>query len=833
MRRPLLYPLIALIAGIVIGDITSLPCFLLLSGAALMLLILLISIRNKWNVVAFIFILFFMLIVGIFNIQRHQYLADNHQHIKHKADNGQLTVEGIVVKSEPLPPARNVLVVSSRRILKDHVYLPVSGNIRLTIPADLSFQYGDFIRFHTKIRRITGFKNPGAHNYERFLNRQGISVSGYVSSNADIVLIRHNTADRMKLKLENIRLRLKHLIYANAPSPQREILEAMTLGNQKAIPLSVRDNFAKTGTSHILAISGLHIGMVAAAGFFLIILMLKSSEYLMLRFNIIKIAAAYAILPVVLYALIAGMGTTVLRATLMAVAFLIALLIGKQKDLYNILFGAALVILMITPDALFEISFQLSFSAVLAILYLVPKFKDMALPIPSSAPQCLLVLIRRFYIFVLVSAAATLGTLPIIIFYFNRVSALTLIANLMVVPLLGMITLTFSLVSMLTAVFSNALAGLLIQTAAFFTGIAVEIIERLASLSWSSFILTKPTLVEIILYYGSIFLLAEVITQGKNTNTRGFTARHPSLVKAGFMICLALILADSVHLALKDQYTTDLKITAIDVGQGAATLLQLPRGVNILIDGGGSHDGSFDVGKNVIAPFLYAQRIRTIDIVVLTHPHPDHLQGLIHALNNFNVKEVWWTGLKLPDELNLLWQKTLCAGKFRIKIVSAQSPPENISGVRFQFLWPIQPPDHNNPETSYDAINDSSLVIKITHGKENILMTGDISSEVETSLIASGNKLKSDLLFVPHHGSIHSSSDDFIRAVSCRFAVISAGKNNVFHHPHSVVLDRYKSAGVQIFRTDRDGAISATSDGQTLKTSPSRKLPLLYGDVPE
>src|SRR5690606_23736309 len=129
-------------------------------------------------------------------------------------------------------------------------YLPVSGNIRLVIPADLSFQYGDFIRFHSKIKKIQSFHNPGSFNYERTLNRQGIYVAGFVANHAGIVLIRHNSASGVKLKLENFRLYLKQLIYTHAPSPQREIIEAMTIGNQKAIPQDVRDNFAKTGTSH-------------------------------------------------------------------------------------------------------------------------------------------------------------------------------------------------------------------------------------------------------------------------------------------------------------------------------------------------------------------------------------------------------------------------------------------------------------------------------------------------------------------------------------------------------------------------------------------------------
>ncbi len=816
MRRPLLYPLFALMAGILIGDNVDLPRLFLFAGALAVLLGLLFSVINKWNKVSFVFIFLLLFIVGLFNIQKQQYLAQNNQHIVHRANQGQLTVEGIVLSSDQISPTKNVLVVNCRRIIKNYVYLPVTGNIRLIIPSDVNFQYGDFIRFHSKIKIIQSFNNPGSFNYQRYLNRQGIYVSGFVANQAGIVLIRHNSANGIMLKLEMFRLSLKHLIYANAPSPQREIIEAMTIGNQKAIPEEVRDNFAKTGTSHILSISGLHIGLIAAGGFFLILLLLKSSEYLMLKFNIIKIATAAAFLPVIVYAMVAGMGTTVLRSTLMALAFLIALIIGRQKDLFNTLFGAALIILILSPESLFDISFQLSFSAVFGIVYMVPKFSNIPSDFLSSAPYWLKTLLRRLYLFILVSIAATVGTMPIIVFYFNRVSAVTLMANLIVVPLLGMLTLILAMAFILTSIVSPGIAVVFVKAASFFTGISVNIINWLANLSWSSFTFTKPNIAEIILFYVFLFLFLEAITPIDKLNKKGFAARHPLLIKTALFISLVLIFADTAYLVAKEKYATDLTITAIDVGQGAATLVQLPYGINMLIDGGGFPDSSFDIGKSVIAPFLYAKRISKIDIVVLTHPHPDHLQGLIYIVNNFDVKEVWSTGVKADDDLYLLWEKTILEKKITIKHLSSQSPPEHISGVHIQFLWPLHKKIHHDQEPSDDDTNDSSLVTKITYGDRSFLLTGDISERVEANLIASGQNLKSDLLFMPHHGSNHSNSMEFIRVVSCRYAIASAGKNNVFHHPHPDVLDRYHVNGVTLFRTDQQGAITAQTDGKSL-----------------
>ena len=825
MRRPILYPLIGLMIGILIGEDITTSSFLLLMGALAVLFILLLSVRRRWETASFILLILLMLIVGLFDIQKPQYLTDNKQHIIHQAGQGRITVDGVVRSAEVISPSGGVLVVNCRRLIKNNSYVSATGNIRLVVPGDLGFQYGDFIRFHSTVKKIQSFHNPGSFDYERYLNRRDIYVSGFVANHAGIVLIRHNSGSSLYLRLERFRLYLRDLIYRNAPSPQREIIEAMTLGNQKAIPPDVRENFAKTGTSHILSISGLHIGMVAAGGFLLIFFLMKFSEQLMLRFNIIKIATAASLVPVIIYALVAGMGTTVIRSTLMTLAILAALLTEKQRDPYNILFAAALIILIIAPESLFDISFQLSFGAVFAILYIVPKFSDIPIGLPPYTPHWLQTLCRRLYLFLLVSAAATVGTLPIIVFYFNRASTVTLIANLIAVPLLGMLALIPAMGFIIVALFSPWTAGLLISAASFLTGISVTIINWLASLSWSTYTFTKPNMAEMILFYFFLFLLIETLIPFDKRNRKAFSARHPLFIRAMLIISLTLIIGDSVYLVLKDKYAPGLRITALDVGQGSATLIQFPHGVNMMIDGGGFHDSSFDMGKAVLAPFLYAQRIRRIDIVVLTHPHPDHLQGLIYIVRNFDVREVWCTNSTADDELYQTWTELIRDRKLDVKVLSAVSTPEQISGVHVQFLWPLPPTIDGQKEATYQDANDSSLVMKITHGTNRFLLTGDVSARVESLLMTAGRDLRSDLLFVPHHGSIHSNSGDFIRAASSRFAIISAGRSNVFRHPHPAVIDRYRHAGTEIFRTDRDGAIFIYSDGKTLQVNPWLERP--------
>jgi competence protein ComEC len=817
MRRPLIYPLITLISGIIAGYYLAIPKYLLFAAIIITLISLIVTIIKKWTKAGFLLIIIFTFLAGYFDIQIQEYLIHFDKHITRYINTDKLTLEGVIIKNPVVHPDKTILIVRCQRIFKDKSYTPISGNIRLVIPPDLKFQFGDFIRFHSVLKRIRNFHNPGGFDYERYMNLQGIYATGFVADNSQIILLRKNAVSITRLKLESFRSYLKQIIYENASSPQREIIEAITIGNQNEIPPDVRENFNKTGTSHILSISGLHISIVAATAFFFIFLILKTSEYLMLRFNIIKLASAGAFIFVLIYTFIAGMGIPVVRASLMALIFLGALLLGKQKDIYNILALAGLIILIVSPEALFDISFQLSFAAVFAIIYLVPSFSNPSFPFIESWPILAQKIFKQLYLSIIVCIAATLGTIPLIVFYFNRVSAITIIANLITVPLLGTIALAFSMAFILSSFISASIAGFFIKLSSLFVQISVDIITRLAALSWSSFTFTKPTVMEIIIFYLFIFLLMELIDflRGKGRK-KDFFQRYPFVLKCLLIASLLFFTVNAVYLFSKDKFSTELKVTAIDVGQGSSVLVRFPGGKKMLIDGGGFSDSSFDMGKMVLAPFLYHKRISQIDTVALTHLHPDHYEGLIYILENFNVKEFWTTGYDTNDEDYIILQKIISKKNIKKIFLSRQSTTININGTYISVFWPLQPYIAANGPFSSDDANDASLVFKINYGDVNYLITGDISAKIEDKLIQAKQNIKSNVLFVPHHGSKLSSSSAFIKKVACQYAVISAGSGNVFHHPHRYTLERYKNSHVQIYRTDESGAITMSTDGTKL-----------------
>ncbi|HBB15580.1 MAG TPA: hypothetical protein DCZ97_00760, partial [Syntrophus sp. (in: bacteria)] len=285
----------------------------------------------------------------------------------------------------------------------------------------------------------------------------------------------------------------------------------MILGDQKEIPKDTMDKFSRTGTIHIIAISGFNIGIVAVFSIFVLRLFLKSSEYLLLRWNMTTMTTFFAILVVILYTFIAGSGISVVRASIMVVLFMVAILINRERDLYNTLALAAFLILLVSPTSLFDISFQLSFAAVASLLFLMPRLTALLPTFPSAdflsmtRREWLLYhfkkVLRALILFSFASLSATLGTLPLIILYFNRLSLITLAANLLVVPVLGIIAIPFCLLIVLAVPISSTLTHFIVRISELLVRISLFIVDELAALPWSSVYVATPTILEIGAFY--------------------------------------------------------------------------------------------------------------------------------------------------------------------------------------------------------------------------------------------------------------------------------------------------------------------------------------------
>ena len=487
----------------------------------------------------------------------------------------------------------------------------------------------------------------------------------------------------------------------------------------------------------------------------------------------------------------------------MATVFLAAVILGRSNDTLNTLAVAALVILILFPPALFSISFQLSFTAVLAIVYGLAKTGV----VQAAAAEPGHPVRKRLVGFVLVSVLAVAGTTPIVLFHFNQTSVVGVAANLFLVPLVGFVVVPLGLAVAAMGLLFEAIAMHGFWLCIKILHLAMLGVDFFSSLPFAAIKTVTPSLLEIALYYVVGWALLNL--------------RQMRL--APWVLAVALVMAsgDGFYWSYQRFWHKGLKVTAIDVGQGASTLLELPGGGIWLYDGGGFSDNRlFDMGQRVVAPLLWSKKIATVDALILSHPNADHLNGLIYIAKHFNVGELWTNG-DVNTTRGFRQLMTVCRRKgIAVRRLDAGSGQITSGSVASTVLHPgvdfLQSPHGMDQE----ARNNGSLVIKTTFGKTAFLLTGDIMASAEDSLVRyAAAQLPSTILFAPHHGSRTSSSTGLIAAVRPKVVVISAGAGNRFGFPHAEVVARYRAAGCQILCTGTHGAISMRSDGVTVQVS--------------
>ncbi|MDQ5985709.1 MAG: ComE operon protein 3 [Syntrophus sp. SKADARSKE-3] len=830
MERPIVPICLSFIAGIVVSSFWQIHDKFLLESLCLTLIIMVYFLYAKKVLAAILSLMLSFCILGILDMNVYRYHVPDASHISNYADHDKHKVSGMISDiSKDMHDKYDMTISACKLYTDEDQAIDVHGDISLSVKSAQSLKYGDVVQFKTRLRIPENFNNPGGFDYKAYLRYRGILVRGFVPNEAGIVILREGSGNPLKSRMEAFRDDIKKLIGDHAPSPVAEIIQASILGNQKDIPKEVMEKFNLTGTSHIIAISGFNMSIVALVAIFITRMVMKTFPWLLLRFNWQRVSAISAAIVVFFYTFIAGAGISVVRATLMILVFMFAMLLRKIRDLGNTLALAALAILIVSPYDLYDVSFQLSFTAVIALLCIAPRLTRMipALPaLPSNRWENLRDKgIRNSLIFCAVTISATLGTLPLIVFYFNRFSAVVLLSNILCVPILGILAIPVCLAIIVAAPLCEPMAVLFINFAAILVKISLIIVNYLSALPYSSFILTTPTPVEISAYYLLIFVIIKLLDQWQNKKgdemkslTNFFDLQGRGFL-TGMGICLIIFfIADFAHVALMNTRTGLLKMTAIDVGQGSSTLIRFPEKRIMLIDGGGFYDSAFDVGKYVVAPYLWHERISSIDVVVLTHPHPDHMNGLFYILEHFNVSEVWSNNDLAETEPSREFVRLLKRRNIPHKIVSAMTHDLDMEGVHVKCLNPERSVVRNDDNPmSFDDTNDQAVVLRLTYKNVSFYLPSDTSTLVEERIIKRYGDIKSNVLLSPHHGSRRSSADEFLRKLNPSLVVISAGKDNPFHLPHPDTLARYDARKIPVYRTDYNGAITVETDGNKLK----------------
>ncbi len=812
--RPVIPLLVCLILGIVAG--VKLPGHEIPAGLILFacMALLVWGVRRQRD--ARILPLFLFLGLGYLSIQPWIHPRFPADHVVRFIGGRQWQVTGIVYG----PPVSNRhylnFVVAVQGLADETGRRSASGKVRVSYDGEApEMATGDAVTFSARLLPIRNFNNPGGFDYRRFLAFQGVFARGYIVKGSLRVAPRPEGNPIPRL-IDRTRQRLLAFIKATASPGTGDILGALVVGNLSPIPPMERETFNRAGVGHLLAISGLHIGMVALFFGFLFTRLYRRVNFLLWRGWVRRAAVLSSFVPVMMYGALSGMPPATQRSVIMAALFLTALIIGRRQDGVNVLAVAALLILLFHPPVLYSISFQLSFAAVGTIVYGLSKTGIGR----AAGGRSRMRVQDRVSLFFTVSLLAIFGTLPLAMYHFNQISLIALLANCLAVPAIGCIVVPAALLAVLLYPVSLTPAGWCMAISANVLEQSLKCIRLLADLPFASIHTVTPNFVEILGYYllgGAVLNLV-----GRLRNPDPMAGRR-DLKRPVLQMALAalILLVDGGYWTCHRFRRKELQVTFLDVGAGNAALLELPGGHIMLIDGGGFADNeAFDVGRRIVAPFLWQQKIRTIDTLVLTHADCDHLNGLLYIVRHFTVKEIWYNGQAVFTDAYGHFREAVRLERIPMPAFRFIRKERQIHGVRMELLHPSA----GFPAVSQNGseVNNNSIVLRVGYGAIGILFPGDIMASAERELVESkGSRINSTIMLAPHHGSKTSSTQVFLETVHPEVVVVSCRARGRARLPHSKVAERYRRLGIRILATDLHGALTMVTDGKGYSIAPT------------
>jgi len=697
---------------------------------------------------------------------------------------------GVVVDHPRLQGERLKIVVEGEFLRHDSTYLPLYDKVLVSMKFSNraeALRHGSVVLLKGAISRPASARNPGEFDQRRYYEANGIQwMCTAKGDSAPLEVGRHEGYWIINEIILPVRRYLLSEIERSIGGQEGEYLKGVLIGERGGLSPAVRAAFTSAGVAHILAVSGGNVAVVVAFVF------LAAELFRIQR----KLRPAVACAGVIFYMLLVGYQPPVVRATIMALILLIGMMMGEKANPINALGVSALVILGFDSRQLFDIGFQLSFLAVLSIIYLHP-LADAALRklLPGMGPlsRSLLWLLRVCS----VSLAATFGTLPLTATSFGMLSVIGVFANIAVVPasgislLLGFVALPLSIVNPWIASMFNELNRLVLHY-------TLELTLMAGNLPFSSLETLTFMTVDALPFYAILLLVYHL-------HDRRITKK----------MCLVVLLALDVWMFWPTDVSVaaahGLRVSFIDVGQGDAVLVEFPDRQTVLIDAGPRARG-FDSGERTVVPFLKRRGIEAIDLIVVTHPHNDHIGGIPAVLEEFDVRQVVDCGRSAESTVFRMYKDLVVKEGSHHLVTSAGSILSISSHARLYVLGP-----EKGPRTGSNPNNDS-VVLKLVYGSVSFLFTGDAEEESEASLISRyGDFLRSSLLKVGHHGSITSSTPSFISLVDPALAVVSVGTPNRYRHPSSEVLERFAAHNAILMRTDEEGAIIFETDGATIE----------------
>jgi competence protein ComEC len=758
--------LVAYGTGILIGDNSS-P-FSLSSLIVPFSLIVLWFFFRRQATLAFALLCAISLCLGIALYDLNRYPLPGNNHLLNLTEGAAVIIDGRILATTTRALSGYSIDLQSARIIAKGSESEVQGRLRLYVESgENSWNAGDDIRFSTKLKKPRPFGTPGEFDLGRQLALNEIFVTGFVPDSSDILRLR-TALPGQRSWIEQGRTATARFITAELPSSYSPLVKALAIGDKSGLAPEIRDLLARGGVSHLFAISGLHLALIGVALYAVGLTLYRRSTRLLLAAPPARVLPLLIAPLLILYLLWTGIGVSTQRALLMVLAGSALFLLRRKTEPLNLLCFAALAILLCQPLLLFTPSFQLSVTALAGIL----GGSRIWSPLVADRPKAVQYLAALFFS----SLAATLATLPLVIYHFHLIAPSGVITNIIAIPVISWVGVPLALAGSLLWPFFPDIAILLLAGCEAVIAALLKIVALMIAApglaGWTLYP-SLPLLAAITLVIIALFL------HKKNVVFRGTL-----IGVAGLLLFFGL------------RSPSELTVTAISVGQGESLLVSLGSS-HFLVDGGGLYGDRLDPGRQLVAPTLGRLGIHRLDGVFLTHFHPDHFKGLLGILSD------------IPCQRFIVNAPLSADDPLLPVIIDRRIPLEVASPGWTHYLTrnDMQLFLYRPPETGTDDENDRSLAIYVRNQTQGALLTGDLGEKGMQSLIENPPPGPVTLFKLPHHGSRYSMPAPLIDFLQPQTAFVSVGYQNRFGFPHPPLMTHLESKKIPLFRTDQDGTL--------------------------
>ncbi len=657
---------------------------------------------------------------------------------------------------------------------------PSHGKVEVSSPdLPLPLAPGDDVLVSVEVRAPRGARNPGSRDGAFALAAHGVSAQAWTRTPPA-----RSAPPSILSPVARARVAFASVATRTLPPAEAALVRAIGAGDEAQIDAGTRERFARSGLAHVLSVSGLHLAVVALGAWRALQALLLRLPGLGARFDVRRGAAAACIPVTALYALATGATVPVLRSGVAAGLVFGSILLGRRASASSALAIAALALLGLDPGCLVDVSFQLSFASVAGLVALARPFRD-ALPVrpdrsrwPGRALEAVLQGASA-------SAAATVATAPLLALHFRSLSTVSVVANAVALPIASALTVLAAL-SFLASAVAPPLASALLWTCRPLATAFLRVNEAFAAPSFASVGVASPG-------WG---LVAAAYAAGAGAFVARGRLRWVLAATAGAL----LFLPGPARLAAARE-RAGIEVIFLAVGQGDCTVIRLPDGSAVVVDAGGDPSGRYDPGARDVLPFLRDMGVSRLAAVFVSHPHPDHLQGMPAVVAGLGTPRVYASHDRGDEAARAAFARMPPATEL------AAGDEVVLGGVHFRVLGP--------PVGDTRLVeNDASLVLHVTYGETSFLLPGDVEAAGEAALLASGVP-RSDVVKAPHHGSRTSSGRGLVASSHPRWVVFPVGAGNRYGFPHAETVERWRESGAELLRTD-EGPVRFRSDGKSV-----------------